>query len=331
TVEAMAREAAVTPGLQIDGELPLSDLSLAFAADVERLAPFGPGNPPLALVSRDLTMRGARTIGRDGSHRLVIVEDAWGTAQEVIWWDGASEPLPEGKFDLAYTVRSNDYRGARSIQVTWVDARPAAVTEVEVKVETEVEVVDYRGAANPGVVIEALQTPAESVVWCEGGDCPHYALRNTQSRHSLPPSPCLIIWTAPPGPAELRAALAQVKPQAIYLFGVDPGYGSPSAFLGRLAGLVKHALSTHGGARISELAVATAAREATVRAGLVWLAARGSIGLAFGDGDEVRVSPGDGAPRADLAQATRRLEALLAETAAYRAYFATADKMRLVS
>ena len=59
TVEAMSLEAAVTPGLQIDGELPLSDLTLDFAADVERLAPFGPGNPPLTLVSRDLTVRGA--------------------------------------------------------------------------------------------------------------------------------------------------------------------------------------------------------------------------------------------------------------------------------
>ena len=59
TVEAMSREAEVTPGLQIDGELPLSDLTLDFAADVERLAPFGPGNPPLTLVSRDLTVRGA--------------------------------------------------------------------------------------------------------------------------------------------------------------------------------------------------------------------------------------------------------------------------------
>ena len=66
-----------------------------------------------------------------------------------------------------------------------------------------------------------------------------------------------------------------------------------------------------------------------MRAGLTWLAARGSIGLTFGDGDEVRVSPGDGTARPDLAQVTSRLEALLAETAAYRAYFATADKERL--
>ena len=155
-------------------------------------------------------------------------------------------------------------------------------------------------------IIAARRIPARSSticwrgrrlsIWCEGERCTHYALRNTQSRTSLAPSPRLAIWTAPPGPAELRAALERVKPQTVYLFGVDPGYGSPSAFLGRLAGLVKHALSARaGGARISELAAATAAREATVRAGLTWLAARGSIGLTFGDGDEVRLSPGDGA------------------------------------
>jgi single-stranded-DNA-specific exonuclease len=259
------------------------------------------------------------------------VEDAWGTAQEVIWWDGAGEPMPDGKFDLAYTVRSNDYRGVRGIQVTWVDARPAALAEVEAKVEAELEVVDYRGAANPGALLKDLQTRAEVVVWCEGENCTQYALRNTQSRTSLAPSSYLAIWTTPPGPAELRAALERVKPQTVYLFGVDPGYGSPSAFLGRLAGLVKHALNVHdGGARISELAAATAAREATVRAGLTWLAARGSIGLTFGDGDEVRVSSGDGDARSDLAQATSRLEALLAETAAYRAYYAAADKDRLL-
>ena len=65
----LAREAEVTPGLPIDGYLPLSDLTLDFVADLERLAPFGPGNPPLTLVSRDLTVRGTRTsaaMGRTG-------------------------------------------------------------------------------------------------------------------------------------------------------------------------------------------------------------------------------------------------------------------------
>ena len=236
TVEAMSREAEVTPGLQIDGELPLSDLTLDFAADVERLAPFGPGNPPLTLVSRDLTGAAARTIGRDGSHLLVVVEDAWGTAQEVIWWDGAGEPLPEGKFDLAYTVRSNDYRGVRGIQVTWVDARPAAGAEVEVKVEAEVEVVDYRGAANPGALLDDLRARADVVVWCEGAELyaiTHYATRNPARSGSLSPPRHLDRPARPgrvargAGAGEAADGLSVRRRSRLWL---------ADAFLGRLAG-----------------------------------------------------------------------------------------------
>ena len=46
-------------------------------------------------------------------------------------------------------------------------------------------------------------------VWREGegaGDIPGHDRRN------LPRASTLVIWTAPPGPAELRAALAQVRP-----------------------------------------------------------------------------------------------------------------------
>ncbi len=335
TVATMLQEAGAVAGLEIDGYIPLSDLTLDFAADLERLAPFGPGNRPLTLVSRDLTVREQRDVGRDGSHLLLVVEDAWGTAQEVIWWNGAGEMLPEarsnlpsGRFHLAYTVRSNDYRGVRGIQVAWVDAHAA---EAEVEVQEQVEVVDYRGKAGLTAAIRQLQTEPGVVFWGEGLDARRWEIRALASRLDLAPAPRLAILTSPPGPAELRAALARVKPQQVYLFGVDPGLDAPDAFLRRLAGTVKHALSVRGGrVRVAELAAATAAREGTARQGLLWLAARGHIAQALEDGDEVGLIPGDGISRAELARASARLEALLAETAAYRAYFATADKERLV-
>jgi hypothetical protein len=118
----------------------------------------------------------------------------------------------------------------------------------------------------------------------------------------------------------------------VYLFGVEPGHSSPEAFLRRLAGLVKHALSGRpGGAHLAALAAATAAREATVRAGLAWLVARGLVSAAPSDDGFVRLTAGDGGVHPDLAQAAQRLEALLAETAAYRAYFGAADALRLIA
>ncbi len=326
TVAQLAAEANAPGGLIVDGDLPLSDLSPELVADLERLAPFGPGHPPLTLVSRDLRVTGQRAIGRDRSHLLVAVEDAWGAGHEVIWWDGAGETLPEGRFDLAYTVRSRDYRGAAGLQITWIAARPAA--EVIVRPIVKINVEDLRHVADPLPALRLLMADPTTACWAEGEAEP--AGPAVRTRLHLAPAARLILWTAPPGPAELRQIIAAAQPTTVYLFGRDPGLDRPEAFLQRLAGLVKHALKhREGRARLAELAAALAAREATVRQGLAWLAAAGHIEVTAAAADEILLAAGDGVRRPDMASAAVRLEALLAETAAYRRYFATADASSL--
>jgi hypothetical protein len=133
----------------------------------------------------------------------------------------------------------------------------------------------------------------------------------------------------------LRAALERVSPHTVYLFGIDPELDEPRAFLARLAGLVKWAMrSEHPQVRISSLAGATAQREATVRAGLAWLAARGHVTILDGtdDTDEmIGLAEGDQTVAADLSDKSARLQVLLEETAAYRAFFARADGQTLIT
>jgi single-stranded-DNA-specific exonuclease len=50
-VQGMLGEVAREPTLAIDGALALEELTLELVADLERLAPFGPGNPGLVLAS----------------------------------------------------------------------------------------------------------------------------------------------------------------------------------------------------------------------------------------------------------------------------------------
>jgi len=99
-----------------------------------------------------------------------------------------------------------------------------------------------------------------------------------------------------------------------------------------LAGLTKHALNSNPGrANISTLAAATAQREATVRAGLAWLGARGHLVVLDADNDEIHLTAGNQIASDDLPQTAARLKALLEETAAYRAHFARAEKETLIS
>ena len=332
SVAALRAQAEAPAGLAIDARLPLSALSLALADDLGRLGPFGPGNPHVTLLAERLQIRTQRPVGRNGEHRLLRVADKTGAERPVIWWDGESEPAPEGLFDLAYVIRASTYRGARELQVEWVAARPSAGStgEIQTRIRPEFALSDYRRAANPRAALDALLSEGEVAVWREGaaaGEIPGH------DRRTLPRAATLAIWTAPPGPGELRAALVQVLPSRVCLFGQDPGLDTPDAFLRRLAGAVKHVLAARAGrTTAAELAAATAQRTPAVRLGLAWLTARGHVRIAEETGDALQLLPGTGspAPAAQPADLTRAIEAALAETAAYRAYFREAAAAALL-
>ncbi|MDP2991249.1 MAG: hypothetical protein Q8O57_11880, partial [Kiritimatiellota bacterium] len=83
----------------------------------------------------------------------------------------------------------------------------------------------------------------------------------------------------------------------------------------------------------AELAAATAQRRITVEQGLNWLVARGNIALVHQEDDQLWVAPG-GNTINNLGGAARlwvEVQALLAETAAYRAHFKRADPGTLFS
>lgn len=318
---------AAEPVLTIDGHLPLADLSLDLVADLERLAPFGAGNPRLVLVSPHHTLVGDATIGRTREHRRLTVEDQFGARAELLWWQGVGWPLPEGRFDLAYTARASTWRGQRSVQIEWVDARPILDAPIVVQ-PARPAIVDHRRAPQPRTLLEPLRGQPDIQVWCEGEA--RRALAG-QDRSELAPADTLVIWTMPPRRSELQAALNQVKPKQVVLFADDPGMDQVEAFLQRLAGLAKTALRSNDGlVRVQRLAAATAQRADAVRTGLRWLAVRGHVLITAEEGDAVRLEPGAGSVSADLPAVTARLRDLLAETAAFRRYYAQADANTLL-
>ncbi len=337
TVKDMTGDIKAETSLAIDGTLPLTDLSLDLVKDLERLAPFGPGNPPLTLASRNLILKGQSKIGRNGEHLALFVEDASGASQKVIWWQAGaalgSSDLPQGRFDLAYTVRASNYRGQAEVQVEWIDARPLdEPASAAIPVRT-VEVVDYRGAPQASALIKSLAAQEGLLVWAEAEAAQKLAALgiNAVNRLKLTPAQSLAIWTAPPGPKELRSALTAVAPQTVYLFGIPSETTVPGTFLKRLAGLVKYSLRSESGrVDLDALAAACAQRESAVRLGLEWLVARGDIAFQSLGGGQIVIGEGSKVEQGAPAVIAAQLKLLLDESAAYHAYFARADKDRLI-
>ena len=330
TVEAMGVGIQKAKNLQINGYLTLPELSLELVEDLERLAPFGAGNPPLVLATRNLRLTGYAVVGRANEHLQLTIEDELGHIQRSIWWQGAEYSLPETPFDLAYSVRASTYRGQRDVQIEWLDYRLVdAGKGLELIQKPPIEVIDFRGDIEPLVKINKFQESEQIVVW--GESIPHSEL-SCLDRYSVYVSDVLAIYTIPPGPNEIHSVLRRVKPEKIYLFGVNPGMDEPGAFLKRLLGLLKYRLrSAQGHTSLSTLAAATSQRISTVKIGLEWLEVHGQIRVISTSEDEIKVGAGTKMNKISTSEVSNHLNTALNESAAFRHYYLNSDKDRLVT
>lgn len=323
TVQRLRGSTSAQASLQLDGYVSLGQLTEELVAQVELLAPFGPGNPPVALAARNLRLLSYRRVGRAGEHlQLIVTDDAGNERQVMRWHEEDASDLPSGRFDLAYSVRASRFRGEPpGILIEWINARETEAEPISLAAKPQIIVAgDYRQQTQPYTQAELLRNlrslESDLLVWCEA-DGPVEGV----SRTGLRAASALAVWTAPPGPAEWQMLLDKVMPTRIYLFGVDPGLDIPAVFLKRLSGLVKAAAKRERAIDLCDLAAAMAHRQAAVRAGLRLLQAEGRITFAEDAAGAVTLKVQAHAGSSALEDARRELIWLLQETAAYRRYW----------
>jgi single-stranded-DNA-specific exonuclease len=329
TVSDMMEGIQTEKSVEIDGWLSLPEATLDLAKALESLAPYGPGNEKLTLASRGVRIQSKTPIGRNQEHLKLNVSDENGNSRTVLWWNGAEEKdsLPEGRVDLAYSLRASDWRGTPQVQMEFVDFRMLTGQPVEVK-GSQLEVIDYRNEDDLPQILANLREQSSIMVWAEGEQKKQVGGKD---RNELVSAQALVIWAIPPSPQELHLALEKVHPKTVYLMGASTPVETPETFITRLAGLLKTVINARGG-RVtwSALAAATAQRNLTVRAGLEWLVAKGTIFIDMDKEDDLALSNGASVKNSPVAaDLWDEIKVLLAETAAYREYFKRAEKYTL--
>jgi hypothetical protein len=310
-VYAQLAAVGLPPDPPIDGALALADISLSLADELSVLAPFGNGNPPLRFLSRGLTVVKERQLGKTRDHREITVSDGQ-TEQRVKWWSSGEEPLPEGRFDLTYTLRANVFRGKREALLEWISAVPSA-DAAALKTRTY-HVVDQRQTRAPLSEVRA-QHP-DALLWAEGLDA-----EGGVSRLQLAPHETLIAAVPPPSPDVWQAALDLVQPQTLVMMGHLPPFDAPEALLRQLAGMLKYALNRGGRAPVDRLAARTAHTEATIHAALAWLHAHTEFELTPLTPEVYAVGWRGARLEPAALGSMQRLSALIEETRAYRRYW----------
>ena len=116
----------LVPVINIDIDLPLASLSKKLLLELDKLSPFGIGNPRPVFSSPGLSIRSMPQILRREGVKMWIT-DGKATAEAIGFRMSdslPSDPLRQ-KVDLAYTCNLNTYKGITSIQLQLKDMRLA--------------------------------------------------------------------------------------------------------------------------------------------------------------------------------------------------------------
>jgi single-stranded-DNA-specific exonuclease len=312
--------------IQVDGVIPLSTLNMEFVKDIERLAPFGQGNPPLVFVTTGLRVKEKIPIGKGQEHLSIIVEDEEQVKRKVIWWGGGAfaDEIPSGVVDLAYRVRSSTYKGQRDIQVEWVDCRPSSAEDAFSSRSGALEIFDYRDVQYPLKKLLQINEEANVCIWAEGKHIDELAKAELVacSRYDIEETQDLVVWTIPPGNQEFQAVLQKARPKKLYLFADHPSIYHLNDFLSELAGYVRYALNSYDGdLDIHALAVRTAQREILITKGVEWLEARGDIEIIRMAEKTIYLVKGDKKSSSRLEEIGVQLRNIFRESLLYRTFY----------
>ncbi|MEO1513891.1 MAG: single-stranded-DNA-specific exonuclease RecJ [Bacteroidota bacterium] len=111
-------EKAVGSSLEIAAEVPLADVNAGFYRDLQRFAPFGPGNPRPLFASRALQDSGYVRVLKNKHLKFAVSQDgsqpmdaiAFGQADRL-------KTVAEGDFSICYVLEENRWKGRRQLQL----------------------------------------------------------------------------------------------------------------------------------------------------------------------------------------------------------------------
>jgi single-stranded-DNA-specific exonuclease len=111
-------------------EVSLEELNFEVLKYLVYLEPTGYGNPEAVFVARDLKVKSSRTVGSEGRHLKLSIQDSSGTIYDCIGFRmGQMQASLPARTDLMFTLEANEWNGRTSLQLNLKDAKPAGMVD----------------------------------------------------------------------------------------------------------------------------------------------------------------------------------------------------------
>lgn len=121
----------MSPKIKIDAEINLEDVNWELYDLLEKFAPFGQANPKPKYLSKDCTVVGVDSMGKDGKHMKLMLHHTTPKIRKTVGWSMCNggetnwcNTLKIGdKVDVVFEIGINEWNGNRELQLTIVDLK----------------------------------------------------------------------------------------------------------------------------------------------------------------------------------------------------------------
>jgi single-stranded-DNA-specific exonuclease len=116
--------------LSADMEVSLPELNFDVLKHLAYLEPTGYGNPDAVFVSRDVKIKALRTVGSEGRHLKMTLEDERGAMFDSIGFRlGHLQSSLPARVDVLFSLEANEWNGRTSLQLNLKDVKPAGIPD----------------------------------------------------------------------------------------------------------------------------------------------------------------------------------------------------------
>lgn len=330
-IESELKKKPIVNTLQIDSWQQPSSIDLNLLQEIDRLAPFGQGNPPVVFAAKGMRLVGSTPVGKTREHTQMVVEDIQGQPAKLIWWQSSGMPQPDGIFDLAFTARASTYKGQPQVQLEWLDFRLHNSDTMNLatdKNQKEFEIIDYRNEKDPFPILEKINREFFPAIYQEGSD-PFSVVG--QSRETIAHFKSLVLWTIPPSQSVLDGIIQKVNPEKIVFFGNLPKENELVYYLQTVARVIKQEL-TQPQVKVDIVTLASkfAINSDLATETLRWFAARGDLSIIENEKD-LFIKSGGKIDQPLKEEIQIKLNRMITEIQAYRRYYLKSEIKSLLS
>ncbi|MDF2679931.1 MAG: hypothetical protein K0R47_1121 [Brevibacillus sp.] len=220
-----------TPLTKVDVSMDIQEVSLDAAEQLERLSPYGMGNPTPLVMLEDVETSGMRIIGRDDNHLKCSLQKS-GTTVDAIgfnWAHVTKKVTPKAKFRVLGELSVNEWNGNRKPQLTirdlsvphqqvfdWRGSRDKWDKWLQLAAEPDSRTILFREESYEFLTSKASAEHVKSFVFVGAGE----------KSEPLPLLQNVVLYDLPKRRTELQAILSQVsQAERIYCLFGDPDLG----------------------------------------------------------------------------------------------------------